>query len=1029
MTIARDPLPFDDARLLAEGKALRALARSLLRRGDDADDVVQGAFAAAAARRRQPAHGLGPWLHGTVRHLARMLRRGELRRTARERKAARGEQEGSGPAVLAQQAEVVRDVAAAVHALPEPYRSVVLLRYWCDLPPATIAVHLGVPRNTVRSQLQRGLALLRSRLDQRYGDRERWSAPLALLGVVMQGKLLLFGAALAVAAAIGLSFVLAPAPPPSSGQPVATAPIAPAAADGTPFADAPVAAARREEVATAAPTALRLYPAVRERSAVDGVVVDAQDLPLPGARVAIEPVHGGIHPWLAIGEDRAAPPPATADAAGRFRFDGVPDGPWRARAVTGDGRAGAQPFAAPLREGGAPLIVRAEATAVPAAMQVLATDADGAGVAGARVELFTLSATESFLAADAAPARTATTAADGTCSFPGCAEQSVALRATAADGRVAVAVLAMSPHSPPHPRATLQLCAPAGIRGALTGVPAAVLAGSRVQALRTEYPNAAYCSNCGLAWTATVSATGTATGTGGAFTFAGLAPGQYALVLDSPRGLRLLLPKCGDADNSVAPWTVQLAAGAVAEATMAVGAGATIRGRVHTPAGAAIAGARVLAVLAPSTSNFPDGFELHGRNVWRLDYAASLAQLHREAHAQARTDAAGRYELRGLHPGRHRVEVFADGYAYDQRTQVEVKVDAPTELEQVLDAAGVLQGVVGDGSYLAVLPPGSTEPEQYVILPSSGLFTFPGLLAGDWVIASGHSDASVPFRELGRAHVDAGRTTWVDLRDVGDCSFGGRVVDAEGQPLQGIVKLYQRSQRLRADGSFAFALLQPLRRWFEQPTLQIDIEGLHWRLAVPDGAIGQKQWSGDFALGAGRVRLRLLDERSLPLPGRVELGSRTISGNVDIGADGVREVRNLPAGDYKVTATAPDRLVPQATFALPGPTEIVLRAVPVAPIDVLFVDRHDRPVAGHTVLARLWTGGNPPPTTPAGFVQDLVQYYHAVTAADGRARVLAPPGTALVGFSGEWELHGGEPEPQIVHTTAGVPTAVTLRLP
>jgi hypothetical protein len=373
--------------------------------------------------------------------------------------------------------------------------------------------------------------------------------------------------------------------------------------------------------------------------------------------------------------------------------------------------------------------------------------------------------------------------------------------------------------------------------------------------------------------------------------------------------------------------------------------------------------------------------------------------------------------------------VFADGYAYDQRTQVEVALEQPTELEHVLDAAGVLQGVVSDGSYLGVLRPGSDRPEQYVILPSSGLFTFPGLCAGDWVIASGHSDPQVPFRELGRAHVDAGRTTWVDLRDVGDCSFGGRIVDAQGVPVQATVGLYARAQRLAADGSFAFALLQPLRRWFDEPALHVHQDGLHWRLAVPDAALGRQHWNGDFALGAERARLRLLDERGLPLPGRVELRGRTFDGSVDLGADGAREVRGLFAGDYTATATAADHLVPAASFALPGPPEVVLRAVPVAPIEVLFVDRHGRPVAQHPVLARLWTGGGPPPTTPAGFVHDRVQYYRAVTGADGRARVLAPPGTALLGFAGDWELRGGQPEPQIVRTTAGVPTAVTLRLP
>src|SRR5262249_15861690 len=72
-----------------------------------------------------------------------------------------------------------------------------------------------------------------------------------------------------------------------------------------------------------------------------------------------------------------------------------------------------------------------------------------------------------------------------------------------------------------------------------------------------------------------------------------------------------------------------------------------------------------------------------------------------------------------------------------------------------------------------------------------------------------------------------------------------------------------------------------------------------------------------------------------------------------------------------------------------------------------------------------------PPRRPGrgGLVAEPGRASRAVTGAGGRATVLAPPGTALVGFSGEWELHGGEPEPQIVRTTAGVPAAVTLRRP
>jgi hypothetical protein len=75
---------------------------------------------------------------------------------------------------------VIERVAKAVRALPEPFRAFVLLRFWRGLGPAAIALELGVPRNTVRSRLQRGLAHLRAQLDAAYGDRTAWSAPLGL---------------------------------------------------------------------------------------------------------------------------------------------------------------------------------------------------------------------------------------------------------------------------------------------------------------------------------------------------------------------------------------------------------------------------------------------------------------------------------------------------------------------------------------------------------------------------------------------------------------------------------------------------------------------------------------------------------------------------------------------------------------------------------------------------------------------------------------------------------------------------------
>jgi RNA polymerase sigma-70 factor (ECF subfamily) len=56
-----------------------------------------------------------------------------------------------------------------VAALPEKSRAIVVLRYQEDLDPAEIAKVLGIPVGTVKSQLQRALALLREKLSRVVG--------------------------------------------------------------------------------------------------------------------------------------------------------------------------------------------------------------------------------------------------------------------------------------------------------------------------------------------------------------------------------------------------------------------------------------------------------------------------------------------------------------------------------------------------------------------------------------------------------------------------------------------------------------------------------------------------------------------------------------------------------------------------------------------------------------------------------------------------------------------------------------------
>ena len=57
-----------------------------------------------------------------------------------------------------------------VASLPEKARAVVVLRYQEELGPEEIAGVLGIPVGTVKSQLQRALAILREKMERTLGE-------------------------------------------------------------------------------------------------------------------------------------------------------------------------------------------------------------------------------------------------------------------------------------------------------------------------------------------------------------------------------------------------------------------------------------------------------------------------------------------------------------------------------------------------------------------------------------------------------------------------------------------------------------------------------------------------------------------------------------------------------------------------------------------------------------------------------------------------------------------------------------------
>lgn len=171
------PPPFDDSLLSAHAAGLRALALSILRDREAAEDVVQETWARALVAPPADRSGLGGWLRVVARGLALNRLRDERRRRERETAAvrARGANEAEEDDL---RAEGLRAVVDAVLALDEPYRRVVLARYFDGHEPAEIAARLGVPVATVATRLKRARERLRERLGPRFGPG---SAALALV--------------------------------------------------------------------------------------------------------------------------------------------------------------------------------------------------------------------------------------------------------------------------------------------------------------------------------------------------------------------------------------------------------------------------------------------------------------------------------------------------------------------------------------------------------------------------------------------------------------------------------------------------------------------------------------------------------------------------------------------------------------------------------------------------------------------------------------------------------------------------------
>ena len=152
-----------EAEALPHFKALYGTAYRMTRSAHDAEDLVQETYLRAyrAFNSFRPGTNIRAWLF-TILHRART---DAYRRSTRSPHTT--ELRDDGPAVAPQQDALAtgqEDVQRALVALPEAFRTAVLLRDVEEFSYQEIAQIIDVPIGTVMSRIHRGRALLRQAL-------------------------------------------------------------------------------------------------------------------------------------------------------------------------------------------------------------------------------------------------------------------------------------------------------------------------------------------------------------------------------------------------------------------------------------------------------------------------------------------------------------------------------------------------------------------------------------------------------------------------------------------------------------------------------------------------------------------------------------------------------------------------------------------------------------------------------------------------------------------------------------------------
>ena len=143
-----------------------AVAYLILRDGDRAQDAVQEALVSAwrDIRSLRDPDAWDAWLHRlTVRCCYRLA--GKERKRSLQELRVTPDRDGSGPTDLVTSIAERDRMERELIKLPIDQRAVMVLRFYLDLPVATVATVLDIPIGTAKSRLHYGLRALRSSMD------------------------------------------------------------------------------------------------------------------------------------------------------------------------------------------------------------------------------------------------------------------------------------------------------------------------------------------------------------------------------------------------------------------------------------------------------------------------------------------------------------------------------------------------------------------------------------------------------------------------------------------------------------------------------------------------------------------------------------------------------------------------------------------------------------------------------------------------------------------------------------------------